>query len=129
MHRSIYADQPSAQAVVHAHSTYATALSCTSLKQIPPFHYMMALVGGNTIEITPYKLFGTRDLAEEMRKAMREPKRRACLLGNHGQVCYSEHGVKKALALAVEVGFSLSGGKLFPGERYLGGRTGIVLWT
>ena len=71
LHRSIYQRQPSAKAVVHAHSTYATALSCTSLKKIPAFHYMMATVGGNTIDITPYKLFGTEDLANEMHKAFR----------------------------------------------------------
>ena len=47
-HRDIYLNKKEAQAIVHAHSPHATAVSSHG-KTIPPFHYMIALAGGEDI--------------------------------------------------------------------------------
>ena len=45
-HRDIYLNKKEAQAIVHAHSPHATAVSSHG-KSIPPFHYMIALAPQN----------------------------------------------------------------------------------
>lgn len=99
MHLDIYAHKPQAGAVLHAHSTFATTLSCLRLS-IPAFHYMVAVAGGVDIRCSDYALFGTQDLSNTMLKALED--RRACLLGTHGMICFHDN-LEKALWLAVEV--------------------------
>jgi L-fuculose-phosphate aldolase len=99
MHLDIYAARPEAGAVIHAHSTFATALSCLR-KDIPAFHYMVAVAGGMDIRCSNYALFGTQDLSDTMMMALKD--RRACLLGTHGMICFHDN-LNKTLWLAVEV--------------------------
>ena len=99
MHRDIYLAQFEARAVLHTHSTFATALSCLRL-DIPAFHYMIAVAGGNDIRCADYALFGTQKLSDNMLEALFE--RRACLLGTHGMICYHED-LQKVLDLGIEV--------------------------
>ena len=99
MHRDIYVDRPEAGAVLHAHSTFATALSCLRL-EIPAFHYMVAVAGGSNIRCTEYALFGTQALSDNMLTALDD--RRACLLGTHGMICYHDN-LDKALLLGIEI--------------------------
>lgn len=99
MHRDIYRTRPEAGAVVHAHPTFCTALSCLR-KDIPPFHYMVAVAGGADIRCSGYALFGTQALSDAMLSALEG--RRACLLGTHGMICFHKN-LDKALRLAVEV--------------------------
>jgi len=99
MHRDIYAERPEAGAVLHAHPTFATALSCLRA-DIPAFHYMIAVAGGTDIRCADYALFGTQALSDHMLHALHE--RRACLLGTHGMICFHDN-LDKALWLAVEV--------------------------
>ncbi len=99
MHRDIYAARSEAGAVLHAHSTFATALSCLRT-DIPAFHYMIAVAGGSSIRCADYALFGTQELSENMLSALEQ--RRACLLGTHGMICFHEN-LDKALWLGVEV--------------------------
>jgi L-fuculose-phosphate aldolase len=99
MHRDIYADRPEAGAVLHAHSNFATALSCLRA-DIPAFHYMIAVAGGSDIRCADYALFGTQALSDNMLAALRD--RRACLLGTHGMICFHDN-LDKALWLGVEV--------------------------
>lgn len=87
MHAAVYALREDAGAVVHTHSTHATALACLG-RGIPPFHYMVAVGGGDTIPCTPYATFGSAELAELAAEALRD--RRACLLGNHGVLALAE---------------------------------------
>ena len=98
-HRDIYAAFPEAQAVVHAHSPFAVALACLR-RDIPPFHYMVAMAGGTDIRCAAYATFGSQALSDAVIKALQG--RRACLMANHGLLAWgrSLHG---ALALAVEV--------------------------
>jgi L-fuculose-phosphate aldolase len=99
MHRDIYAARSEAGAVLHAHSTFATALSCLRI-DIPAFHYMIAVAGGSSIRCADYALFGTQELSDNMLSALEQ--RRACLLGTHGMICFHDN-LERALWLGVEV--------------------------
>ena len=98
-HQDIYLNKINAKAIVHAHSNYATAIS-THEKDIPAFHYMVAMAGGNDIKCAKYGTFGTRKLSKNILKAL--VRRNACLIGNHGQIAFSEN-LSKAFELAEEV--------------------------
>ena len=67
-HRDIYVNKNDAQAIVHAHSPHATAVSSHG-KTIPPFHYMIALAGGEDIKCAEYATFGTEELSKNVIKA------------------------------------------------------------
>lgn len=98
-HRDIYAAFPEAAAIVHAHAPFAVALSCLR-RDIPPFHYMVAMAGGMDIRCARYATFGTQALSDAVVEAMKD--RRACLMANHGLVAWGR-GLAGALALALEV--------------------------
>lgn len=99
MHAAIYRAYDRAHCVVHTHADACTALACLGLG-IPPFHYMVAGFGGADIRCTPYATFGTPALAELAVEGLRN--RTACLLGNHGMICYGKSAAA-ALALAVRL--------------------------
>ena len=99
MHLDIYRTRAEAGAVVHTHSPHATALSCHR-RDIPAFHYMVAVAGGADLRCADYRTFGTPDLSEAMLAAL--VGRRACLLANHGQIAFGPT-LDKALWLAGEV--------------------------
>lgn len=91
LHTALYAmadshssteDVEPVNAVVHTHSPYATALS-TLVERVPPIHYITAICGG-IIRVARYATYGTPELAENARDAMRG--RTAALLANHGVV-------------------------------------------
>jgi L-fuculose-phosphate aldolase len=99
MHAAIYARRPDARAVVHTHSPRATALACAG-RGIPPFHYMIALAGGD-IRCMPYATFGTDELAANAVAGL--AGRRAALLANHGVIAAGPTlAVARAVALEVE---------------------------
>ena len=98
-HQDIYLNKKDAKAIVHAHSTNATAIS-THKKGIPPFHYMVAMAGGHDIKCAKYATFGTRDLSKNILVALKG--RKACLIANHGQIVF-EDDLSKAFELAEEV--------------------------
>jgi L-fuculose-phosphate aldolase len=82
IHRDIYRSRPDVGAVVHTHSTFATALSCLR-RTIPAFHYMVARAGGDDIRCARYATYGTEALSKNALAAL-AGGRRACLLANHG---------------------------------------------
>jgi len=98
-HRAIYAARPEVQAIVHAHSPFATTLACLD-RGIPAFHYMIAVAGGDDIRCAPYATFGTQALSDHVGAAL--AGRRACLLAHHGMIATGP-SLASALALAVEV--------------------------
>ena len=98
-HQDIYVNKKEAKAIVHAHSTCATAIS-THQKTIPAFHYMIGVAGGEDIKCTKYATFGTRKLSNNILSALKN--RSACLIGNHGQIAFGEN-LDKAFELAQEV--------------------------
>ena len=98
-HQDIYKNKKEAEAIVHAHSTNATAVS-THKRGIPSFHYMVAMAGGHDIKCAKYATFGTRDLSKNILKALKG--RKACLIANHGQIAFDKN-LPKAFELAEEV--------------------------
>ena len=98
-HQDIYRKKPEAKAIVHTHSAHATAIS-THRKSIPPFHYMIALAGGEDIKCAEYATFGTKELSQNVIKALEN--RSACLMSNHGQVAFGKN-LDQAFELAQEI--------------------------
>jgi len=98
-HQDIYINKPDAIAIVHAHSPYATAVSAHG-KNIPAFHYMVALAGGNDIKCADYATFGTKQLSKNIIQALNE--RKGCLMSNHGQVAFGKN-LEQAFELAEEI--------------------------
>jgi L-fuculose-phosphate aldolase len=98
LHHDIYANLPEAGAVLHAHAPFAASLSCLR-RGIPPFHYMIARFGGDTIRCAEYATFGTQALSDNALAALRG--RCACLLANHGMLVFGRT-LERAFALAVE---------------------------
>jgi L-fuculose-phosphate aldolase len=98
-HRDIYQARPEVGAVIHTHSMFATTLATLRL-EIPAFHYMIAVVGGDTIRCSDYALFGTQRLSDSAIEALKD--RRACLLANHGMIAVGKT-LQQALDVALEV--------------------------
>ena len=98
-HRDILASRNDIHVVLHAHPVYSTALACQQ-REIPAFHYMVAVAGGKRIRCAGYALFGTQLLSKYVLEAL--GSHRACLMANHGLIALGRN-LKSALNLAVEV--------------------------
>ena len=98
-HRDLYASRPQVGAVLHAHSPFAVSLACLR-RDIPPFHYMIARFGGDSIRCADYAIFGSNALSTAALAAMHE--RKGCLLANHG-LLVAGRDLEEALALAIEL--------------------------
>lgn len=98
-HRDILRCRPDVGAVIHAHSTYATALAMAR-RAIPPCHYMIAAFGGDTVPCTGYALFGSQMLSDLAVAALRD--RHGCLLANHGMITVGAT-LERAMWRAVEL--------------------------
>lgn len=98
-HHDILSARPEVAAVVHTHAMFATTLACLRM-DIPSFHYMVAVAGGDSIRCAPYATFGTQALSDHALAAL--DGRKACLLANHGMIAVGD-SIDRALALAVEV--------------------------
>ena len=98
-HQDIYVNKKEAKAIVHSHSTCATAVS-SHQKNIPAFHYMVAVAGGEDLKCTKYATFGTKQLSRNIIKALNN--RSACLIANHGQVAFGNN-LEKTFELTQEI--------------------------
>ncbi len=98
-HRDLYVARAEAEAVLHAHSPFATSLACLR-REIPPFHYMIARFGGATVRCAAYATFGTQALSDAALAALEA--RCACLLANHGMLVFGGNPTQ-ALDLGIEL--------------------------
>tara|TARA_B100000745_G_C20143399_1_gene392119 strand:+ start:773 stop:1417 length:645 start_codon:yes stop_codon:yes gene_type:complete len=98
-HHAILQSRPELNAVLHAHSPKATAVACME-RELPPFHYMIAIAGGDSVRCAPYHTFGTPALAEAAVAALHN--RRACLLAHHG-IISAGHDIKSAFTVLQEI--------------------------
>ena len=99
LHRDLYATRPEVGAVLHAHSPFAVSLACLR-RDIPPFHYMIARFGGDTVRCAGYAIFGSQELSTAAMAALEG--RKGCLLANHG-LLVAGRDLAEAFALAVEL--------------------------
>jgi len=98
-HRDILHTRSDLNAIVHTHSTHATALAIMGMG-IPALHYSIAAVGAGDIRCARYATFGTQELSDAALAAMAD--RRACLLAHHGVIA-AHADLGRALSLAVLV--------------------------
>ena len=98
-HSDLLRHRPELNAIVHTHSPNATALACLR-EDLPAFHYMIAIAGGDSIRCSPYALFGTQTLSDYAVAAMQD--RKACLLANHGLIA-AGRDLDEAMAVAIEI--------------------------
>jgi ribulose-5-phosphate 4-epimerase/fuculose-1-phosphate aldolase len=88
MHRAFYAARADAGAVVHLHSTWATAVACLAdvdqVNPIPPLTPYFVMRIGRTMPIVPYYRPGDAAMEPAITEAARGA--RAMLLANHGPV-------------------------------------------
>jgi ribulose-5-phosphate 4-epimerase/fuculose-1-phosphate aldolase len=88
MHRAFYDARPDAAAVVHLHSTWATAVACLDdidpRAPIPPLTPYFVMRIGGALPVVPYYRPG--DPAMEPAIAAEAQTARAVLLANHGPV-------------------------------------------
>ncbi len=102
-HLALYESRPDAGAVVHLHSTYATAVSCLQFDgegEILPVYTPYFAMRIPCLPVVPYLPPGHPDLAQHVRAAAaRSP---AILLKNHGPVT-AGRTIREASALAEEL--------------------------
>lgn len=98
-HRDIYATKDDIHAIVHTHSVFSSTLSVIG-ESIPPFHYMIAVAGGDSIRCSDYALFGSQELSNNIIIAMEQ--RKACLISNHGMIAIGKD-LNEAINIAIEV--------------------------
>tara|TARA_B100001059_G_scaffold224968_1_gene251652 strand:- start:4 stop:651 length:648 start_codon:yes stop_codon:yes gene_type:complete len=98
-HQAILEKYPEINAVVHTHSIFASSLSVLG-QDIPAFHYMIAVAGGDSVRCAPYAMFGTKELSDNILEAIQD--RKACLLSNHGLVAIGKD-LSEAFNIAEEV--------------------------
>ncbi|VTR09091.1 L-fuculose phosphate aldolase [Clostridioides difficile] len=83
LHLCVY-ERTSAQAIVHTHAPFGTAVACVSgLTSLPVLHYQQLGLGG-AIPIAPYATFGSPELAEIVAGALVDTQ--VALMANHGSV-------------------------------------------
>ena len=87
LHLAVYSARPGCRAIVHLHSTYATAFSCLdglntedALRPFTPYYVMKI----GKLPVAPYYRPGSLELAAAAGEAAR--KNAAFLLANHGSV-------------------------------------------
>jgi ribulose-5-phosphate 4-epimerase/fuculose-1-phosphate aldolase len=88
MHRAVYLARPEAGAVVHLHSTMATAVACLPdidpANPIPPLTPYFVMRVGRTMPLVPYYRPGDAAMEPAIHQAAKTA--RALLLANHGPV-------------------------------------------
>ncbi len=83
MHIEVYKKFPKYNAIVHTHSTYATALAVNG-EDIPLILIEMKPYLGGDIKCAPFKEAGSKELGEIILPYLED--RNSCLLGNHGTI-------------------------------------------
>jgi len=88
LHRAVLTARPEAGAVVHLHSTHATAFSCLAPEGgdagIPPLTPYFVMRIGRHLPVVPYYRPGNAEMEPAVHAAARQA--RALLLANHGPV-------------------------------------------
>ena len=87
LHTAIYNACPEAQAIIHTHSIYASALAAMR-KPVPAIIEDIVQIIGGRVNCAEYALPGTQELADNAVKAMNG--RKGVLLANHGAVCWGK---------------------------------------
>lgn len=99
LHLAIYKAREDIRAIVHTHSTYATAFAIAQ-KGIPGSAEDLVQITGGDVRVTDYVLPGSKELGAQVVKALEN--RTACIMANHGCVA-AGRSLKEALKTALIV--------------------------
>lgn len=102
MHLAVYEARPDVGAVVHTHSTYATALGCL-YENLPVITLEIASHIGSEIPVCRYAMPATKELAESVAEQLKNYN--ATLMPNHG-VCVVGKNLHEAFVNAYSVEIS-----------------------
>ena len=83
IHVDIFRAREDVHAILHTHGRAVSTLACLH-RDIPAFHYMISVAGGDSVRCAPYATFGTQALSDMTLAAL--DGRQACLLANHGAI-------------------------------------------
>lgn len=96
MHLRVYQEDPTAQAVVHAHPTYATLFACRGMglrnTMLPE-----TIVGLGEVPLAPYATPSTQEVPDSIAPLINGHM--ACLLENHGALTWGESLMSAYLAM------------------------------
>ena len=87
MHTDVYKTKPEVNAVIHTHSTYATAMAVMH-RPIPLVIVEMVPTIGGDVPLAPFAMTGTPEMGDAVRACLE--KRKGCLLENHGVLAIGE---------------------------------------
>lgn len=88
LHLAIYRARPDVKAIMHTHSVFASAMA-VARQPVPPVVEDVAQVVGGPVPVAEYAPAGSRELAEEVVRAL--GRGNAVLLANHGLVGVGEN--------------------------------------
>ena len=86
VHAMIYKIYPKARAVVHCHSTFATAMGVAGL-EIPLINHELCTCCSSPVRSVPFEMPGSWELAESAIRGLGDDNL-VTVLGNHGPVAY-----------------------------------------
>ena len=98
--RTVFANRPDINALVHTHSPSATVMSALRW-ELPVVNFTISLAGG-PVRCTDFYNYTTQDLADAILEKMQD--RYAVLMGNHGLLAAGVT-MKQAFTLAEEIEF------------------------
>nr|WP_171000561.1 L-fuculose-phosphate aldolase [Companilactobacillus huachuanensis] len=98
MHLKEYQERTDIDAIIHAHTIYATVLSVLHTP-LPASHYMIA-VAGKDVRVAKYATYGSKELADNSFEAMKD--RKAVFLANHGLLAGS-YNIANAFNIIEEI--------------------------
>lgn len=97
LHAMVYKMRPEVKACVHTHQTYASVLSILNLS-IPPLFDEVVMELGDSVEVIPYAISGSRELAQQAATKLSNGAG-AYIMQNHGALLLGET-MEKALLRA-----------------------------
>ena len=100
MHVMPYKYRDDIDAVIHAHTMYATVMACLR-QELPATHYMIAVAGEN-VRVAEYATYGSPELAKNAFEAMKD--RKAVILANHG-ILAGANDLLNAFKIVEEIGY------------------------
>ncbi len=96
MHAAVYRERPDVKAVVHTHQTYGSVFALIN-QSVPALFDEVAFALGENIEVIPYALSGSPELAANVGNAVRN-KANAYIIKNHGIIALGKNMDKALLA-------------------------------
>lgn len=96
LHIEMYKKFPWVTSVVHTHSMYCTVFACLGMP-LKSVHYILSDAGTDVVPVTPYKTYGTKELAIAAAESIGDSK--ATILANHGMLAIGKD-IKDAFGVA-----------------------------